>query len=260
MSEPAGDGRSRDGGSTDPYRSSAEYIDLLLESQWRTLGPLVCAEFGKLTARAGAALDIGAGTGRGLRAVCAALPGVPVTAVEPSAAMRTALFARVADDPTLRRHVTVVPGDALSVPFPRPLRALLALNVVGHLPPAERRELWSRIADALAPGGAALVGAPRPEHPAVLERERGGGAVVGERAYEGWAGAEPAGSGRIVWHMTYEVKDVRDGALLHRVAVDYDWWVVPEAELREEWAAAGLTARHASGGPGPVHVLTRADG
>lgn len=239
---------------SDPYQRSAEYIDLLLEEQWRPLTPLLCAELGRLGAQQGRVVDIGAGTGRGVRALCAALPGVPVTAVEPSAAMRTALRVRLADDPALRERVTVVAGDALSVPLEWPLRAVAALNVLGHLPPPDRRELWARAAGALVPGGAVLVNVPQPPVPRRVQVACNGRAMLGERLYQGWAGAEPAGAERIVWHMTYETW--RGEELLERVTADYDWWVAPQEELHAEWAAAGLHGRAVGDPHGALFVLT----
>ncbi|MEK8169316.1 class I SAM-dependent methyltransferase [Streptomyces sp. M19] len=98
--------------------------------------------------------------------------------------MRAVLLARVLDDPELRRRVTVLDGDALSAELPTGIRALVACNVLGHLPPGDRRALWVRAARLLAPGGALVLTLAR-RTPRVRPRTRMASASVGALDYEG---------------------------------------------------------------------------
>ncbi|MGA5503990.1 class I SAM-dependent methyltransferase [Streptomyces umbrinus] len=240
----------------DPYERSAEYLDLMMAGTWQALAPALTGLLREVRAEAGPMVDLGAGTGRGVAAICAALPdGGAVLAVEPSAAMRAVLLARVHDTPELRSRVTVLPEDAAHVALPDGLRAIVALNMLGHLPPAERRTLWVSAAQRPAPGGALIVNVTPPVRPEHVPRTRMATATVGTLHYEGWASAEPSGDDEVTWRMEYRV--LRDGLPLSEVTVDYRWWVASESELAEEAAENGLVMRPA-GEPGlGLQLLTR---
>jgi SAM-dependent methyltransferase len=240
----------------DPYERSAEYLDLMMAGAWDALAPALTGLLREVKAGVGPVVDLGAGTGRGVVAVCAALPGDgPVLAVEPSAAMRAVLLARVHDAAELRGRVTVLPEDAAHAALPDGLRAIVALNMLGHLPPPERRTLWQSAAQRLAPGGALIVNVTPPVRPERVPRTRMASATVGALHYEGWASAEPSGDDEVTWRMDYRV--LRDGLPVSEVTVDYRWWVVSESELAEEAAEAGLAMRP-TGEPGlGLHLLTR---
>lgn len=241
----------------DPYERSAEYLDLMIAGAWQQLGPALTGLLQETRAEHGPVVDLGAGTGRGVRAICAALPDdVPVLAVEPSAAMRAVLLARVHDSPELRHRVTVLPQDAAHVSLPDGLRAIVALNVLGHLPPAERRALWLSASRRLAPGGALVINIAPPFKPEPVPRTRVASEAVGALRYEAWATAQPAGEEEVTWRMDYCV--LQNGRPLSEVTVDYRWWVVGERELSQEAAEAGLVMRPA-GAPGGLglHLLTR---
>lgn len=120
---------------SDPYERSAEYLDILIAESWEPLAPALADVLSRVRAGTGAVVDLGAGSGRGVRVICDALPRGPVLAVEPSAAMRAVLLARVHEDGELRERVTVVPGDCASADWPDGVRAVVALNMIGHLPP-----------------------------------------------------------------------------------------------------------------------------
>ncbi|MFB4193639.1 hypothetical protein [Streptomyces carpaticus] len=79
----------------DPYEASAPFIDPLIAGFWKAVDHELGASPAALRDVPGPVADIGAGSGRGVRITRAALPQSPVLAVEPSAAMRTALFARM---------------------------------------------------------------------------------------------------------------------------------------------------------------------
>ncbi|MDT0269030.1 class I SAM-dependent methyltransferase [Streptomyces sp. DSM 44915] len=239
---------------TDPYAASAPFIDPLIAGFWREAGPSLTAALARLAPGGGPVVDLGAGSGRGTRIAAAALPAARIVAVEPSAAMRTALLARLMDDPALAERVTVVADEALGFAFPEETRAVLALNMLGHLAPDDRRALWALVADRLAPDGLVLVNNPPPTSAEAVPRTAGPTVRVGDHAYRGWSEAEPAGRQSLVWHMTYETLDAE--RVVSRVTVDYGWWVVGEAELRAEWASVGLAVRSVEAGG--VHVLGRA--
>lgn len=240
----------------DPYERSAEYLDLMMAGAWQALAPALTALLHEVRAEAGPAVDLGAGTGRGVAAICAALPGDdPVLAVEPSAAMRAVLLARVHDDPELRGRVTVLAEDAAHASLPEGLRAIVALNMLGHLPPVERRALWADATQRLAPGGALIVNVSPPVRPERVPRTRMASATVGALDYEGWASAEPSGDDEVTWRMDYRV--LRDGLALSEVTVNYRWWVASETQLAEETSEAGLVMRPAGDPALGLHVLTR---
>jgi hypothetical protein len=226
----------------DPYERSAEYIDIMIADAWDAFGPALAQALGGVEAVAGTVVDLGAGSGRGVRAVCAALPGdSPVLAVEPSPALRAVLLARVHEDRRLRGRVTVASGGALSTPLPDSVRALLAMNMIGHLSPQERHELWARVAPRLAPEGRVILNLAPPTAPAHVPPSLMANLTVGDLTYEGWASAEPSGDHQITWHMTY--RTLRQGRPLSAVTVDYAWWVLDEPELARELAEHGLSLR-----------------
>lgn len=240
----------------DPYERSAEYVDVMIAGAWQSLAPALTGTLRAVKAEAGPVVDLGAGTGRGVAVICAALPGDdPVLAVEPSAAMRAVLLARVHDAPELRSRVTVLAEDAVHTSLPGGLRAVVALNMLGHLPPAERRALWVGAAQRLAPGGALIVNLSPPVRAERVPRTRMASATVGALHYEGWASAEPSGDDEVTWRMEYRV--LRDGLALSEVTVDYRWWVASERELAEETCEAGLLMRPAGDPVLGLHVLRR---
>ncbi|MCQ8193863.1 class I SAM-dependent methyltransferase [Streptomyces rugosispiralis] len=226
----------------DPYERSAEYIDIMIADAWDTFGPALAEELGGVEAAEGTIIDLGAGSGRGVRAVCAALPDdSPVLAVEPSPCLRAVLLARIHEDTRLRRRVTVDSGDALNCPLPDRIRALLAMNMLGHLPPDQRQELWARVVPRLAPGSRILLSLAPPTAPVHVPPSLMANLTVGDLTYEGWASAEPSGDQQITWHMAY--RTLRQGRPLSEVTVDYEWWVLAGPELARELAGHGLSLR-----------------
>ncbi|MFE2279723.1 class I SAM-dependent methyltransferase [Streptomyces sp. NPDC059454] len=242
---------------SDPYERSAEYLDILIAESWEPLAPALADVLSRVRAGTGAVVDLGAGSGRGVRVIRDALPQAPVLAVEPSAAMRAVLLARVHEDGELRERVTVVPGDCASADWPDGVRAVVALNMIGHLPPGQRRALWSRAARQLAPGGALVFNLTPPFAPVEVERVRMARVVIGELEYEGWASARPTGVDEITWHMDYGV--LRQGRPLAGTSVEYRWWVAAEDALAAEVAEAGLALRRAGDPALGLCVLERAN-
>ncbi|MGC9382433.1 class I SAM-dependent methyltransferase [Streptomyces sp. MH13] len=242
---------------SDPYERSAEYLDIMIAETWEPLAPALADVLSRVRAETGTVVDLGAGSGRGVRVIRDALPHAPVLAVEPSAAMRAVLLARVHEDDRLRERVTVLPGDCASVDWPDGVRAVVALNMIGHLPPEERRALWSRAARRLAPGGLLVFNVAPPFTPVEVERVRMARVTVGELEYEGWASARPTGVDEITWRMDYAV--LRRGSPVGGASVEYRWWVAARDTLAAEAAEAGLGLRPV-GEPGlGLCVVERAD-
>jgi len=84
--------------SSQAYAETAEFIDVAMQAPWVALGPRVEAVLGCGGIRRQPVVGMGAGTGRGVLAVARALPGAPVVAVEPSAALRAVLLSRIASE------------------------------------------------------------------------------------------------------------------------------------------------------------------
>ena len=119
--------------TSDPYAPVAEYVDLLSRPFWQSFGTVLekVLEY----AGSGPLLDIGAGTGMGLARTAALMPRHDIVAVEPSAALRTGLFARLSEDPALAARVTVLPVTVQEAVLPPRVGAVTGINMLGHLPP-----------------------------------------------------------------------------------------------------------------------------
>jgi hypothetical protein len=124
-------------------------------------------------------LDIGAGTGIGLKRVAAMLPRHDIVAVEPSPALRVGLFARLSEDPALAARVTVLPVTVQEAVLPSQLGAAVGINMLGHLPPADRVALWARLAAVLSPGAPAVFTLQPPERPERIPEQPFAAAVAG---------------------------------------------------------------------------------
>ncbi len=96
---------------SDPNAESAEFIDLLIAPFWRNVEPALFAAINDNQPTGGVVVvDVGAGSGLGTVAIGNALPDAEIFAVEPSAGLRSALFAKVNGDESLRSRVTVLPN------------------------------------------------------------------------------------------------------------------------------------------------------
>lgn len=177
----------------DFYETTAEHVAVLLGPPWQVLGPALAAALDGLDPSAGPIVDVGAGSGLGTRVIARAVPGADVIAVEPDRALRTALLAVVTADPDLQSRVTIEPCDLLTAPLPSRLGAIVALNVIGHFTPPDRRRVWQIAADRLAPEGIVVVNLAPPDHPEPVPATPMGEVVVGRHRYTGTARAEPAG-------------------------------------------------------------------
>lgn len=225
----------------DDYGAAAEFYDLLGRPEWLRRRPVVLqALIG--AGRGSALLDVGAGTGSATLAAAAALPGVPVVAVEPSAPMRAVLMGRLAADPELGARITVLPLplDAAWSLLPDRLGAVLVLGVVGHLGTAGRARLFAELAARLETGAPALVdvlpatvavGAEVPERR--LARTR-----AGTLDYEVWNRGVPLGGRVMRWHFRYRV--LREGQVLREIETEQTWDCLDLPALAAEARTAGL--------------------
>ncbi|MGD1994561.1 MAG: class I SAM-dependent methyltransferase [Anaerolineae bacterium] len=93
--------------------------------------------FAHYAERAGEILDIGAGTGR--IAVPLARRGAIVTCVEPSPAMRAEFERKLAEEPELRRRITLIDGEAKSFDAGRTFTAAFLSGSFDHLLDDEER-------------------------------------------------------------------------------------------------------------------------
>ncbi|GAA5037249.1 SAM-dependent methyltransferase [Thermocatellispora tengchongensis] len=238
---------------TEEYRHSAEFIDIMIAPHWQAYGPVLTEAL--RGAPAGPVVDLGAGGGHGTRVIAQALPEAEILAVEPTPGLRAVLLARVNEDAGLRERVTVLPEGFPQARLPGRLGALVAMSVIGHFDPADRGGMWDLLAERLAPGGRAVLNLQPPAEAVAVPEAQMADVRVGRRAYRGWGRAEPAGAGKVVWHMTYRV--YQDEELVQEVQVDYDWWVLGEERLKEELALRDLTASPAGPAELGVYVVTR---
>jgi hypothetical protein len=153
------------------------------------------------------------------------------------------LLSRLALRRDLHSRVTVVPSDAQNLAWPDQVAAVVAANMIGHLPPSDRHRLWATLADRLAPGAPAIIGLqppPRPEH---LPNTRNAAVHLGPDTYEGWAAAEPTGPDSVHWTMTYRI--TRDDQVRHEAVTHFDWWTVSADDVATETRLAGLSCQPA---------------
>jgi tRNA (cmo5U34)-methyltransferase len=115
-------------------------------------------------------LDVGAGTGLLAELVARRLPAARLTLLDFSEAMLAKARARFADASV---PVEVRVGDSTTTPLGGPWDAVVSALSIHHLADAEKRRLYGRVLDALAPGGI-FVNADNvcAEDPAVQARDR----------------------------------------------------------------------------------------
>lgn len=240
----------------DEYAGSGEFLDVLSEHAWAALAEPVTTALAGADSTAGPLVDLGAGSGRGTRVLAALAPEPTVWAVEPSVVQRAVLLARAVDDPVLRGRLTVVAATAETVELPERLGAVLAMNMIGHVAPADRVALWRRVAERLAPGAPLVVNVQPPARVELVPETTFASVPVGPYRYVGSGRAEPGPPGTVVWHMRYRVCDER-GSVVRDLTAAYQWHVVSPEALEAELAAAGLDVRHGALG---VIRATRAAG
>ena len=158
----------RVGGMADEYADAGEFLDVLSGDAWAVLRSPVVAALAGADPSAGPLVDLGAGSGRGTRILAGLHTDATVLAVEPSPVQRAVLAARLMDDLSMAARVTLVAERAEAAELPDRLGGVLAMNMIGHLDPAARRDLWRRIAGRLAPGAPLVVNVQPPARAEVV--------------------------------------------------------------------------------------------
>ncbi|WP_170323946.1 class I SAM-dependent methyltransferase [Cryptosporangium phraense] len=224
----------------DGYAAAAQYYDLLhAERTAARARALLGAAGGEI--RHGI-LDLGAGTGSVIAALAAEVPEVPIVAVEPSVGMRTALYARLAADPSLRGRTTVVPDAAERFAVSEGFADLaVCLDTSPAFPPPYRPDIWQRVRDALVPGGVFLLDEPALTEPVVQQPRELGRVAVGTHTVVGSVRGEPAGQ-RQWWEYRYTVLDA-EGEVLSEEETEFYTWPMSSEDLRAELAEAGFVLK-----------------
>lgn len=219
------------------YDRSAPYLHLLSLPMWPPLRPRLAAALASVDPSAGTILELGPGSGIGTEVVLDAVPGAPVLAAEPSAALRAILLARLAGRPDADR-LTVYPAGAADVPLPDRLAAVVGLHMIGHLAPTRRRRLWPELADRLAPGAPVVINVQPPDSAVAVLPTPPITVHQGRLTYRGTGSAVPTGPDSIRWLMSYATLD--GDVVIDEASATYGWWIVSAAALAAELAAAGL--------------------
>jgi hypothetical protein len=217
-------------------------------------------------------VDIGAGTGLVTEAIARALPEADIIAAEPATAMRAVLTSRAFGDPGLRRRVTVTDGAAPGLELPERISAAVLCGVLGHLDPAQRRQLWDRLLARLVPGGRVVVELMQLTRPEALPDTRLATATAGRHRYTWHLSGAPGADGAMALRSTWRVhpdtgasasdgegvpdSDPDSAPVLREVHDTYRWFPLDLATVAEE---SGLYARPLPTRPGapPLAVLTR---
>lgn len=223
------------------YDALGEFHDLFMDSPWARLQPFLARTFGSLTAE-DVVLDIGAGTGVGVRAL-AQITDAQIIAVEPSLTMRSVLTARVFDDPALRPRVTIVAGrapEALESLPTASISGFVAAHMLGHLDPAARMDMFVELARVVAPGRIGLVTVDRPRDSQSEDGRPGvlGQVTIGTQTYI----EENVWDGESGWASVYTVRDAA-GATVRERRFAGSWQPVTASDLVHEtpgWQADEL--------------------
>lgn len=180
-------------------------------------------------------LDVGAGTGVALAELAGRWPTLPAY-VEPSVAQRTALLTRAAATPGLAQRLTVRPRPVQDMTWEGVADLALATAVLHALDSAALRELFARVARALAPGGHLICDAPAPaggHHDEVVEFDLGRHHVRIHQLID--RAADGSGSARF----DYRWLDER-GSVLYEAEESCDYAADPGRDVAASLTAAGF--------------------
>jgi len=221
------------------YSVTAQFYDAMAGEQHAAVDAQIAAALRDLDSRIGPIVDIGAGSGLTTRVIAAALPNAEILAVERDPAMRAALMTRIWSDADLRRRVTIMPGSIFEVPLPRVIAGAVASAVLVHFEPSERRRLWARLAERLAPGGRVIVEIQCPEAIDVPE-SRYVTSQIGRIRYEGYAQARAIAKDRQVWKVRYRA--LLDGSEIDHQSAEFVCYTTCAEQVCAEAAIHGFIA------------------
>lgn len=234
----------------DGYERMAEFHDLFMDDAHARLAPVLATAFGALPAQS-VLLDLGAGTGLGVRQLAAAT-SAGIIAAEPSLTMRAILLARVADDSDLAARVSVVADAAPELSHvPAHLNGFVCAHMLGHLSGHQRRATFRTLAERIPIGGRGVVtvNGPLQSDPAPVVEER----VIGAHRYLA-RHLPPTDAGPAITE--YEVRD-RTDRLVRSLRCASTWRRVIASELVSE--LDGLPWRVESEPHASVVPLTRVE-
>ncbi|MDI1461503.1 class I SAM-dependent methyltransferase [Catellatospora sp. KI3] len=216
-----------------PYAVTAEFYDLLqADGQLAVVDRLADRWFGR--PRVGV-LDVGAGTGLAVFRFAQRCE-LPVHAVEPAASMRAVLLSRLATRPDLRPRVRVHAAGVQELGLRGVADFGWCLNTMGGLGGPARRRALAALAEALVPGGVAVV--QRPPATARGDRRSLARVELGGDVYTGDVTSMPVGAAGVRWCFRYRV--VRDGELVRQETETFDGHLVSAELFDAELLRAGL--------------------
>ncbi len=223
----------------DGYVEAAQYHDLLTAARNTAKVRALVEPLADSVERG--VLDIGAGTGAALVEAGRQAPKVPLYAVEPSTAMRTALYAKLVMDANLRARTTVYATTAERLELDGVADLALCLDTSPTFAPAYRPDIWERIHRALVPGGALLMDVPDLDEPVAMAVSELGRAKVGQHTLRGFCRGQPAGQ-RQWWEFQYVLRDT-EGELVSSTLAEYYTWPAKADEVAQELDAAGFVSK-----------------
>lgn len=167
--------------NADEYDCSVEYIHLLSAPMWTTMRPRLASALHGVDPAGGPLLDLGAGTGLATDVLLDTLVN-DVVAVEPSAALRAVLLARMAG--RCGDRLTVQPCGALEADLPPRIGGVIGMHMIGHLPPADRARLRPAVAQRLTADAPIVLNVQPPETATAVPAFPWSGVTVGGLTYE----------------------------------------------------------------------------
>lgn len=190
----------------------------------------------------GPILDIGAGSGLNTALVLERLDDARILAIEPSAAMRSLLMAKLADHPEWHHRVTVRPEVFGDAPLPDRIGGAILLGVIGHFDAEQRQNVFRSLARRLARAAPALIDLQAPERAEDVAPFQFAEVCVGDLTYRGVGHAVHVGDDKLQWHMKYQTLD--GDQILHQTSTDHIYHHPPADKVQREAQAAGLTINH----------------